>query len=154
MRLFHFTGRSHLEGIQKQGLTKGSLVVPILEPPYGRYGKSSDVQWLTDNPSFEQEWGSRVLRHPEGECDRMEMRFTFKIPNGDPRLRRWLDFAEELIARGMDRARIDVVNGLWKEGEPRLWGDEYTHWWVYGGTVPARWISNLQARPVKKGGKK
>jgi hypothetical protein len=110
MELYHFTAQRFLSGIKRVGLVHGALVVRETPPTIVR-----GWQWLTRNPSFEQEWaiGSGVLPYK-----RNEVRLTFHVP---------------AVRESELSEAYDILSML---GDPE-------NWMLWHGIMPAAWITNI-----------
>jgi hypothetical protein len=130
MRLWHYTGKEHVEGIQRQGILGGSLFWPTARG----YQRLADLQWLTDSDSWTQGWATRELVH----CDRTEARFRVAIPKSQSAalLYPWRAFAWKL---GLPRQEVEWF------AEAGGGGDE--HWYVFLGGIPRGWLRGLELRP-------
>ena len=129
MRLYHFTGASHVAGIQRDGLRLGIV------PQTGDWHLTG-LQWLTDDPSWKQAWSAAPLPCGDGTvCDRTAVRFEVVIPKPARRfLSRWTDIGPSLTDAEM-YARLNLE------------ADGASHWWLYGGTVKPGWLRAMVYRP-------
>lgn len=121
MKLFHFTAKRFLEGIRKDGLTRG-MMVKSMDPPQF----IPNMQWLTRNESFDQEWARGTGRLP---YKRNEVRITFEIPEDDRRLIPWKGRGELLTPL--------VAKDLSAFGDPE-------NWFVYDGRVSPELITEVK----------
>ena len=119
--LFHYTSPQAVEKILLEGIHQGD--VPT-SPEAGCNGV-----WLTtvDRLGASHGWGSTGL------LDKTSIRFVIELPDRDSRLWHWPRLAR--------RAQIDrgFYAGLDKAGD-----GESDHWYVYFGTIPAAWITDIQ----------
>lgn len=130
MRLYHFTGREHLNGIRRDGLSLGSMLLPD-----GSFERP--VQWLTKSSSWAQPWATRRIVH----CDRSECRLPVVIPNAmRERLHRWCDYS-----RQFPREWVEEFN------EAGGGGAVAREWYVFLGCIPTVQIVGLDFRPEGPG---
>ena len=123
MRLYHFTAAHLLPAVRKEGLTLGSIPVFKDERPVNLI---PGFQWLTTNPSFEQEWqsGGRLPYR------RNAYRITVKIPRAhDGSLVPWLAMCPHIPGG-------DILNAL---GDPE-------NWMIFGGRIPPGWFREIVGR--------
>lgn len=120
MRLYHFTAERFLPSIQKQGLTRG-VMLKSLNPLAFIHGR----QWLTKNPSFDQEWavGTGALPYK-----RNEVRLTIEIPEA---------LAENVKPWSQMRFLVPEV-----AGDLSMFGDP-ENWMIYIGDVRPHWIVEI-----------
>ena len=125
MKLYHFTAKHLLDGILKEGLTKGAI--PLITPQGLRL--ATPVQWLTTNKGFDQIWNTKLII----KYDRNDVRLTVKIPNTElgRNLIKWTDF----IAIPEMQATAQSLND--KEGD-------FNNWYIYAGIVKKHWIRNIE----------
>jgi hypothetical protein len=128
MRLYHFCAPQFLEGIQREGLTKGCTPV--------RSGDGVSLipmqQWLTKNPSFEQSWNGRVLV----KYDRAAYRLTISIPKD----------ARKTLFAFVPTYR----QALGERMLPDFDADEdCKNWFVFIGKVKAGWIRHVSKIPTE-----
>jgi len=118
MRLYHFTSLFHLPMVQQFGLSRGD--VPIT--PAG----GTNAVWLTtDEQPSNQGWksGSAV--------DKSKIRITVDIPDSDPNLHKWSDYAKR---EQMDPKWYDALN--------QTGGGGHDRWYLYEGVImPAQFVS-------------
>lgn len=131
MRLYHYTGLDHVEGIRRDGLTLG---MPPLWTADG-WRVLRGYQWLTDDASWKQGWAT----DHSGVCgDRMAVRVAVEVPEGEKRsLFRWNVYA--LAVLGMDRRVLKAFNATG--------GSDGKSWWVYRGSVPTGWLREWEHKP-------
>lgn len=115
MKLYHFTSRQNALKIRKEGLTKGLTLL--------KSGLMANTQWLTSNPSVEQEGIKGVLKI----VDRTEARITVNIPAH--LLCNILTFDQFC-----DLHRGDLMDYF--DTEPEITKD----WYVYMGVLRPLWL--------------
>lgn len=125
MVLYHFTAKRFVPAILKGGLTRGAMLKSIkrLEFIYNR-------QWLTKNPSFDQEWaiGSGALPY-----QRNEVRLTVEIPDAlEENIKPWTQ---------MKFLTPEVAEELSMYGDPE-------NWMIYIGNVRPHWITEVVQNPT------
>lgn len=108
MTFYHFTAKRFLESILAEGLTKGRMV-KSMDPVSFLPNK----QWLTVNPSFDQDWavGTGTLPYK-----RNEVRLSIEIHSNDMiNCRPWtqMQFLTPLVAKDLSAY-----------GDPE-------NWWIY-----------------------
>ncbi len=131
MKLFHFTAERFLEGIQKEGITKGHF--PLQKN--GRIGMMKNTQWLTKRPGWDQAFHDPELT--ELKYDRREVRLTIVIPK-QRRVKNLLD--KNKIQRIFERGLI-----------PDFFADEdCENWFVFYGRIKPQWIRNVEFNPELK----
>lgn len=119
---YHFTAERYVDSIKANGINKGD--VPYA-PSVGENAPS-----LTEDSTWQhQDWS---LFSPA----KSEVRLTVSIPEYDPNLEWWPDYA---IRKNMSTAWL---NGLNKAG---YYGGE--EWWLYWGTIPFDWVTAVEPRP-------
>ena len=125
MKLYHFTAKHLLDGILKEGLTKGAI--PLITPQGLRL--ATPVQWLTTNKDFDQVWNTKLII----KYDRNDVRLTVKIPNTElgRNLIKWTDF---IVIPEM-QATAQSLND--KEGD-------FNNWYIYAGIVKKHWIRDIE----------
>jgi hypothetical protein len=130
MMLYHFTSPEHLLGCMTYGLTLG--VIPSFSER-GGVALLQNYQWLTTNPSFNQAWD----RESSLPYKRTAYRITVSIPiesDDMKKLIHWTDLCQTgLVHEGM----VEILNSL---GDP-------SEWYIYHGTIPTRWLSNVTTNP-------
>lgn len=129
MRLFHFTARRYLLGIQRDGLTLGRTPRPVRLRGVQMVTLEQGTQWLTRNDSFAQECLVGTGRLP---YSRTEVRLTIDIPQGDARLRSWAKESKSHPARFL-------LNTF---GDPE-------NWYRFHGNIPPEWIVAIDYKPVE-----
>ncbi len=128
MKLYHFTAKRFLDGIQKEGLTKGHFPLQRSE---GRIGFMKNTQWLTKRSGWDQAFHDAELT--ELKYDRREVRLTIVIPKS----RRIALLDKPRIVRTFERALI-----------PDFFADtDCENWFIFYGRVKAQWIRNIEMNP-------
>ena len=127
MKLYHFAAAHMLNGIQAEGLTRGSI------PRFDAHGKPVVLclgwQWLTDNPAWEQSWNTRTFVPYSRTAYRIEVR----VPkSAHTRLKRWLD-----ICGGFGPWTADILNNGYTPEE----------WFVFCGRIPPAWFRRVERNP-------
>lgn len=129
MKLFHYTGTHHIDGIRQKGIRSGGLVVPTTAGNRIVRG----WQWLTDDPSWQQGWATMETL----DCDRTEVRFIVAIPKSHRnKLHRW-DALSEMFAK------------WWVDDFREQGGGDSSHWYVFQGPIPFGWTRGMEQRPVR-----
>jgi len=124
LKLYHFTSANHVQGCLRDGITLG--MIPVLQD--GKIGVIPDWQWLTANPSFQQEWANSEFSFLP--YDRTECRLTVIIPKSACKnLFRWLDICDKLPA----------YPGLNDFGD-------LENWYVFRGRIKAGWIRKVDLK--------
>jgi hypothetical protein len=124
MKLYHFAPTYLLEGIQKNGLTKGTF--PVIRK-YGPMRLLGPCQWMTNDMDFNnQSWATtRELI----DYDRNDVRLMISIPKSSRiRLVRACDFI-----KGFPEDSRHIVTD-WPGSE---------HWYLYLGNIPSGWIREI-----------
>jgi hypothetical protein len=131
MRLYHYTGRDHVEGIRELG---------IVAAPHAFLGlgiTGAPAVWLTTSDDWSAQRRSWATSD-ELECDRSERRFVLDLSVAETALWRWHDFGPRLCAMAGatldDLRRFDAVGGS---------GD----WWVYLRSIAPQRVGELERRP-------
>jgi len=119
---YHFTADAYLESIKANGITKGDV-------PYSKEG-GDNAPWLTTDGAWQHQLWT------QGSDPKGGVRLTVCVPEGDPNLERWLDYADR---KQMDREWLRKLNKTGGGGE----GD----WWLYQGIIPCSWIIAVTYRP-------
>lgn len=119
--LYHYTSPQAFEKILLEGIRQGD--VPT-SPQEGCNGV-----WLTtvDRLGASHGWDSTGL------LDKTSIRFVIELPDRDSRLWGWPRLARRAQ---IDRAFYDALD--------RTGNCESASWYVYFGTIPAAWISEVQ----------
>ncbi len=125
MKLYHFCAGQFLEGIKKEGLTKG--MIPVING--NKVSFLNNCQWLTINPSFNQSWQEQSSL----EYHRNDYRITIKIPTDDRRLVKWDWMCQ--VPHLQESATI--MNSY---GDPE-------NWYVYLGIVKTNWFREIIPNP-------
>lgn len=144
MTLYHFTGRHHLDGIIREGITRGGIVKPCWfrsNAPVEVVRANPEAfvlygwQWLTSDPSFGQGWATKRMIC----CDRAEIRLTVEVKPGHGRdAMPWNEKAREM---GFTDEELRDFNAAGKsDGSP---------WIVYRGRIPPKWIRSVDLRPTE-----
>ncbi len=124
MKLYHFCPKWMMEGILREGLTLGKIVLRGLPDPLFAEG----YQWLTKNPDFNQSW----CEYSTLPYRRNEVRLTVKIPFTRARQAiRWLLFCK---VNPEHKEMWDTLNCY---GDPE-------NWFVYHGRIPPEWIKKVK----------
>jgi hypothetical protein len=130
MKLYHFTAKCFLKGIEKDGLTRGCMLKSMSPPSF-----IPNSQWLTSNPEFEQSWLNPNSTLP---YKRNEVRLTIEIP----------DHAEA-NAKPWSQMKFlvpEVAQDLSQFGDPE-------NWWIYSGNIPPQWIATIDSYCESRGEK-
>lgn len=122
MKLYHFTSPLHVDGCKKEGICKGSI--PLYQNK--RFGLLPGWQWLTTNPSFNQEWANTEFSTLP--YDRTAFRLTVVIPKTAKKyLHRWLDIHDKFPTDSCLNAFGDPEN-----------------WYVFKGRIKPGWIRKVE----------
>jgi len=127
MKLYHFTAKRFLPGIQKEGLTRGGF--PLLKD--GNIAMLSCCQWLTKRKGWDQAFHDPELTTLK--YDRREIRLTIVIPKSR-------------------RVSLMDIHGMKRTFKGRLlssffYDDDCENWFVFLGYVKAQWIRRIEANP-------
>lgn len=136
MRVYHFTATHHAAGIARDGEMHGG-VIPIPSAD-GQYLDAVEHgwQWLTTDPTWRQSWATAL----KADCDRTEVRLTIEIPLVDlSRLKRWDAVAPEYGYTPPIAERFAKLGGG---------SGDTSSWRVFRGSLPADWITAVDARPA------
>jgi hypothetical protein len=120
MKLYHFTARAYLSSIQESGIVRGD--VPT-SPNTG-----INAPWFTTDPSWKDQGWKAGSAHDKGE-----VRLTVEVPDHDPSLHHWPQYAKEL---GVEQWWYDALN--------KAAGNNAEHWYIYKGEVPVEWITDIE----------
>lgn len=122
---YHFTAKRFLDGIQRSGLTEGRMVKTMNPPTF-----LENKQWITTNPSFDQDWAIGTGRLP---YKRNEVRLTIKIP---------LEALENCKPWSQMRFLTpEVAKDLEAYGDPE-------NWHIYQGQIKPNWILKVDFNPT------
>lgn len=138
MKLYHYTGLEHVEGIRREGLTLGGIALPVMNPDGScSYRLGRGYQWLTDLDDWAQSWATQNLTH----CDRTEARFIIVIPKAH---RNRLVSSDAL----MDTIYAQAGDHL-APGSREAWDEWEGHerWYVFAGRIPPSWIRGFERHP-------
>lgn len=124
MKLYHFCPEHMLPGIKKGGLTKGNI--PLITK--GKVRLLPKIQWLTLNPSFDQEWE----KYSSLPYRRNDYRITLKIPKLNENLGRWLSICQHPIFK----ETAEILN---EYGDPE-------NWFIYKGRIRPGLFRDIIAR--------
>lgn len=124
MKLYHFCAKHLFERIKKEGLTLGCI--PIIEGD--NYKIARGFQWLTSNPSFEQEWE----KYSTLPYRRNYYRITIKIPKKDKNLLKWIELSKT-------KALQETAETLNAYGDPE-------NWYVYKGAIKPNYFRKVIAQ--------
>ena len=105
----------------RSGLTLGSI--PMVDG--NNYKIMDGFQWLTYNPSFEQEWE----KHSTLPYRRNYYRITIKIPKTDTNLLKW----SELSKISVFQETASILNAF---------GD-FENWYVYNGRIKPNYFREI-----------
>lgn len=128
MILYHFTSRFSVKAVQREGLTKG--MIPIGVDKRDQMRIYPGVQWLTEEPDWNQAWDVNAGL----PMRRTDYRFTIEIP-----MYRCLQCVNvETFNRFKGTQFIDVIRTI--EG--------YKYWRIYIGKIPPNWIMCIDKNPI------
>lgn len=128
MILYHFTAQAFLERIQAQGLTRGMV-------PWSIDRKTGDVicrrnlQWLTTNKEWSQEW----MKRGSVPFSRNSVRISIFIPR----------YAENFV---IDWKPLCERYALESAGDLNE-GADYENWRLFAGAIPPDWIVAIDRNP-------
>lgn len=118
MKLYHYTSTLHVPFIRNTGdLRYGDI--PLRESP--NYGESGHAVWLTTKDYATN--GEHGIYSPIG--DKTEVRFTIDIPEDDPRLFRWSEYA-----------KLNHVKKSWYATLDEIGGGLSNTWWLFVRPIP------------------
>lgn len=124
MTLYHFTAERFLNGIKREGLTRGHMLAS-LKP----VRLIANKQWLTSNAEFSQSWLNPRSILP---YKRNEIRLKIIIPDqAKDNCRPWSQ---------MKFLVPDVAQDLSAFGDPE-------NWYIYDGHIPPTWIESVELNP-------
>lgn len=124
MIIYHFTASIFLDGIFREGITKGKTPIIFKDHKALVLGH----QWLTKKRTFTQEW----CQNDTLPYDRSEVRLDIKIPEA---------FQHNL----MDYKKFEFWLGENKfpyfyEDDEGNFCEDCVDWMVYFGNIPKQWI--------------
>jgi hypothetical protein len=126
MKLYHFCAGHMLDGIRREGLTRG--VMPVVKGNEVR--PVNGYQWLTVNPSWEQSWEMySTLKYR-----RNDFRITVKIPKENKLLVKWTELCKFPFMQ-------ETASGLNIYGDPG-------NWFVYCGNIKPACFREIIMNPV------
>lgn len=133
VRLYHYTGHDHVDGIRRDGITRGSVYVPWATG----YRVVHGVQWLTDSDDWSgQGWATQIVLRNH---DRTSVRYSVVIPkSARPNLHRWNDYARVVLRVPEHHLRAFNQAG----------GSDGSRWYVYVGRIPCGWLRAIDERPT------
>lgn len=124
MKLYHYTGTHHIEGIRTKGILPGNVPTPRGDVVYG-------FVWLTTDSDWRQPWATMHTL----DCDRTAVRFTIVIPKSARGcLHDWTDVAPAFGYRG---AMLEAFNF---QGRGAAWR-------LFEGHIPRGWLRGIEVRP-------
>ncbi len=116
MKLFHFTSSTYLPAIALDGLQFGDVPTTPNE--------GFNAVWLTTGyQSRHQKWTAN------SRLNKSEIRLTVELPDHDPLLVKWSDFAKAGVDRDFYRC-LDISGGGLSDC-----------WYIYRGTIPWEWVT-------------
>lgn len=140
--LWHYTGSSHVPGIQRHGIHLVSEMLPGLSDVFR--GPSTNLCiWLTESPSWSsQRWATR-LNHA---CDRAEARFPVTIPANclGRYVVPWQHLASSLLDLEWPDSRVPET--IRQMNAPEF-GDHDEWWVVHERSIPVEWLGAPEYRP-------
>ena len=141
MLLYHFTAIEYIEQIKAEGLTRGDVPTSQTEGvnavwltsdrhPDGHGLTDGHVLTADERNMMERMSGNRI---PEGACfpNKRAYLITVKIPRGDRALVFWPKWA---------RKKLDAD---WYEALSRADGRKDRTWYLYFGTIPPDWFTEI-----------
>lgn len=129
MILYHFTAKKFLDGIIREGLTKGMIPIFLNDGSLGGFKRGN---WLTKNPEFLQTWCDP--KYSSLPYDRSAVRLTFDLPLDfvDSQIHKWTSFA---IKNGLSV----TASILGKFGDP-------DNWFIARGRVSPDFIKTIDLK--------
>ena len=132
MKLYHFCSKKHINSIQSEGLTRGTI--PLFDENSQPVSLIKGFQWLTSNPAWHQEWDSESHL----PYARNDYRITVAIPKSHrPKLAKW--DAIESGAEELQRSQ-EILNSF---GDPE-------NWYVYAGRIKPGWFRGIDPHPDRQ----
>lgn len=133
MKLYHFCAAKHLDSILDSGLVLGRTPIQKDDPDpeyFQLAGYVNDTQWLTLNPSWDQQSWCTSETIP---YRRNAFRLTVQIPTVASR---------KLLTAPKLCERYELSSRLWRDWEGS------SDWRVFVGKIPPRWIVEVHRNPV------
>lgn len=124
IKLYHFTGADHAESINREGITKGGVMLPNGRILWGYI-------WLTDDSRFTaQHWAT----NHSGKCgDRLEVRFTLSIPRVT--IVPWNDAAKGFMYSRTQLLEFNLAGG-----------SDGSHWYLCPYPITVKMITAVDRR--------